>query len=212
MSEKFLLLFEDDDTTAKNIIDQLEYDKKFKVKHAKNQDQLRDYLEPDHYSVIVTDVQIDTSDIPATEIIHNIRRKRRITRTPIIVYSGIKNMDVIKKEENKMFRHYVTKGRGWLSELEEYCLLSAEEDRHLVSWRTFEGYFEEEKIIDLPILNEDITSAAIIMGITLGDKTTNRTIIDWLKNTELDDDAWHELEELLWKKYTDHYSENHKTQ
>ena len=212
MSEKFLLLFEDDDTTAKNIIDQLEYDKKFKVKHAKNQDQLRDYLEPDHYSVIVTDVQIDTSDIPATEIIHNIRRKRRISRTPIIVYSGVKNMDVIKKEENKMFRHYVTKGRGWLSELEDHCLLSAEEDRHLVSWRTFEGYFEEEKIIDLPILNEDITSAAIIMGITLGDKTTNRTIIDWLKNPKLEDDAWHELEELLWKKYTDHYSENHKTQ
>ncbi len=186
----------------------------FKVDRAKNQDQLRDYLEPDHYSVIVTDVQIDGSGgIPATEIIHDIRRKRRITRTPIIVYSGVKNMDIIEKEENKMFRYYVTKGeRGWLSKLEDYCLLSAKEDRHLVSWRTFQGYFEEEKIIDLSISKEDITSAAIIMGITLGDKTTNRTIIDWLKEPELDDDAWHELEELLWKKYTDHYSENHKTQ
>jgi CheY-like chemotaxis protein len=212
MSEKFLLLFEDGDITAKNVKDQLKDD--FKVDRAKNQDELRDYLEPDHYSVIVTDVQIDGSGgIPATEIIHDIRRKRRITRTPIIVYSGVKNMDIIEKEENKMFRYYVTKGeRGWLSKLEDYCLLSAKEDRHLVSWRTFQGYFEEEKIIDLSISKEDITSAAIIMGITLGDKTTNRTIIDWLKNPELDDGAWEELEKILWKKYTDHYSENHKTQ
>ena len=211
MPEKYLLLFEDDDTTAKNVEDQLNYD--FNVIRVKNKEELRDKLEPDLFSVIVTDVQIDGSDINATEILHDIRRKRRITRTPIIVYSGIKNMDVIEKEEDKMFRYYITKGeKGWLSKLEDCCLLSAKEDKHLVSWRTFEGYFEKEKIIDSPISPEDITAAATIMGIVLGDKTTNRTIIDWLKNPDLDNDAWTELEILLWKKYVDYYLENNKTQ
>jgi len=210
LTEKYLLLFEDDDLTAKNVEDQLKYD--FKVIRVKDQDELRDKLEPDLFSVIVTDVQIDTSDKPATEILHDIRRKRRITRTPIIVYSGVKNMDIIEKEENKMFRYYVTKGeRGWLNKLEDYCSLSAKEDKHLVSWRTFEGYFEKAKIIDSPILKEDITSAATMMGIILEEKTTNRTVIDWLKNPDLDDVSWTELERLLWKKYVDYYLENNKT-
>ena len=67
MPEKYLLLFEDDDTTAKNVKDQLNYD--FNVIHVKNKEELRDKLEPDLFSVIVTDVQIDGSDINATEIL-----------------------------------------------------------------------------------------------------------------------------------------------
>ena len=204
MPEKpHLLLFDDEEDTGDLVKDSLEDD--FEVTWVRTKEELRDAIEPDLFSVIVTDVSIETSPEAGYEIVDKLRRVRKITRIPVIVYSGVRNMTEIEKTEDKLYHSYITKGsKGWIDTLVSTCLKASNEDRHLVSWKTFEGYFKKSGIIDSPISSDEIPENAFILGIDLGKNPTNRSVIALIKNQDIDDVTWDELEKLLWKKYLEH--------
>jgi CheY-like chemotaxis protein len=181
-------------------------DWEFDVEWVKNYDQLRSELEDNFFSVIVTDVSIDSSSEDGYEIIDNIRVKRRITRTPVIVYSGVKNMQEIERTNKNLFFAYLTKGtRNWLSKLEELCLKASKQDRHLSSWKTLEAYFEKIKILDLPLKGLEIPQNQLFTGLLdLGKNPTWRYVISLVDDTHIDDIAWRELENIAMEKYEKH--------
>jgi len=208
MIEKpLLLLFEDNPSTGKLVKQSLNWD--FEVTWVQDHEQLRSELEDNFFSVIVTDVSIDgeTHGTTGYELIDNIRVKRRITRTPVIVYSGVKNVKEIEDNNKKLFFAYLTKGgRDWLENLENLCKKASEQDRHLTSWQTLEAYFEKIEILDSPLTTLEVPKNQSLIGVLdLGENPTWRYLISLINNNDLDDQSWMEIEDLVMNKY-EHYS------
>jgi len=200
MSEKpNALLFDDDENTADITIDTLE--DFFNVTWVSTKEELDEKIERDHYAVIVTDVSIETSPQSGYAIVDELRIKYRVTRTPVVVYSGVRNIPEIKKSQNRLFHSYVSKvGREWQKKLVDECKKAAKANRNLVSWNVFEAYFEKIGKIDSKITISDMPDA-FIMGIDLGPNPTVRAVIALLQNPEIDDGSWETLENTLWKIY-----------
>jgi len=200
MSDKpNVLLFDDDENTVDITRDTLE--DFFNVTWVSTKEELDDNIERDHYDVIVTDVSIESSPQTGYEIVDELRIKYRVTRTPVVVYSGVRNVPQIKKSQDRLFYSYVAKvGRDWQKKLVIECKKAAKANRHLVSWNVFEAYFEKIGKIDSQITTSDMPDA-FIMGIDLGKNPTVRAVIALLQNPEIDNGSWETLENTLWKIY-----------
>lgn len=194
-----LLLFDDDENTVDITKDALE--DFFIVTWVSTKAELDENIERDHYDVIVTDVSIETSPQSGYEMVDELRRKYRVTRTPVVVYSAVRNVSEIKKSQNRLFYSYVAKvGRDWQKKLVDECKKAAKTNRNLVSWNVFEAYFEKIGKLDSIIQASDMPDA-FIMGIDLGTNPTIKSVIALLQNPEIDDGSWETLENTLWKIY-----------
>lgn len=200
MSEKpHALLFDDDPDTVDITTDILE--EVFDVVWVSTKKELDEKIERDHYDVIVTDVSIETSPQTGYQIVDELRRKYRVTRTPVVVYSAVRNVLEIKKSQNRLFHGYVDKtAKNWQEKLIKECTKAVKANKNLVSWNVFEFYFEKIGKLDKKINVNDIPDA-FILGINIGENPTIRSIIALLKNPELDDVSWETLENTLWKIY-----------
>jgi len=209
MDEKLTaLLFDDDADTVDITKDTLE--EKFEVTWVSTKEELDEKIERDHYSVIVTDVSIESSQQTGPEMVDELRIKYKVTRTPVVVYSAVRNVGEIKKSQKQLFFSYVEKiGRNWQEELLNHCLKAAKANRNFVSWNVFEAYFEKIVNLDTEIDPAEVPDA-FILGIDLGPNPTLRSIISLIKNKDLDDVSWETLEDTLWKMYSK-YSEGKKT-
>lgn len=193
------LLFDDDVDTVDITKDTLE--EEFDVTWVATKEELDEKIEREHYNVIVTDVSIESARQTGPEMVDEIRVKYRVTRTPVVVYSAVRNVAEIKKSQNRLFFAYVEKiGRNWQDVLIKDCLRAVKADRNFVSWNVFESYFEQ--IVDLDtIIDPGEIPDAFILGIDLGQKQTIRSLIALIKNKDLDDATWETLENTLWKIY-----------
>ena len=193
------LLFDDDVDTVDITKDTLE--EEFDVTWVATKEELDEKIEREHYNVIVTDVSIESARQTGPEMVDEISVKYRVTRTPVVVYSAVRNVAEIKKSQNRLFFAYVEKiGRNWQNVLIKDCLRAAKADRNFVSWNVFESYFEQ--IVDLDtIIDPGEIPDAFILGIDLGQKQTIRSLIALIKNKDLDDATWETLENTLWKIY-----------
>lgn len=202
------LLFDDDVDTVDITMDTLE--EEFDVTWVSSKEELDEKIERDHFNVIVADVSIESSAQTGPEIVDEIRIKYKVTRTPVVVYSAVRNVAEIKKSKNKLFYSYVEKiGRNWQDTLLKECLKAAKADRNLVSWNVFESYFEQIVGLDTVVDPEEIPDA-FILGIVLGENTTFRSLIALIKNKDLDDTSWEILENTLWKIYSRYLDEKGK--
>jgi len=110
-----LLVFDDDERSARATGRQL--NDHFEITIVKNQDELEDKI-AETFSVILTDIRIQGTEKTGFEIVNEIRQNMRITRIPIIIYSGQITVDETRKEQGKLFFDYVDKGTiGWGDEL-----------------------------------------------------------------------------------------------
>ncbi len=202
------LLFDDDIETVDITKDTLE--EYFDVTWVKTKEELDDKIERDHYSVIVTDVSIEDSPQGGHEIVDELRIKYRVTRTPVVVYSAVRNVGEIRKSQNRLFHSYVEKvGKNWQDKLLNTCIKATSSNRNIVSWNVFEACFEKIGKLDSEINTSDIPDA-YILGINLGDNPTIRTLIAQIKNPDLDDTSWDSLEKALWKMYCSYQDQYEK--
>ena len=191
-----ILLFDDDQKTADLIKDSLEDD--YEVTWCSTQEELDEKIDS-RFDVIVTDVSIRDSDRTGYCMIDDLRRRLRITRIPIVVYSAKVNIEDIMKEQGKLFFAYVDKG-GRMSgdELLDKCKDAARGRQNLVSWDTFTAYFEKIGRLDEGLDPSDLGDLSFHVDTsTLG---TVRHLLDQLKK-DLQDDVWQALEDLAWDLY-----------
>jgi len=193
------LLFDDDVETVDITKDSLE--EEFDVTWVSTKEELDEKIERDHYDVIITDVSIETSPQTGYQMVDEFRRKYRVTRTPVVVYSAVRNVLEVKKSQNRLFHAYVDKAaKNWQDKLIKECTKAVKSNKNLVSWNVFESYFEKIGKLDEKINVDDIPDA-FILGINLGENPTIRSFIALLKHPELDDVSWETLEKTLWKIY-----------
>ena len=206
MSEKpKLLLFDDDEKTADLIIDSLSDD--FEVTWVSKQQELEEVIS-DEFRVIVTDVSIKDSDKTGYELIDDLRRNMRITKTPIVVYSAKVNMEQIEKEQQGLFDAFVDKGDKVMgNELLEKCLEAEEKKKSIVTWNVFESYFDKIGKLDAEIEPGDLEKLRFHID-TSGLKTI-RQLFAQLKKSDLDQELWSILDELVWELY-DRFSKENK--
>jgi CheY-like chemotaxis protein len=200
MSEKRrLLLFDDDEATADIMLDFLE--EEFEVIWVSNKEELENNIERDYFSVILVDVSIKGSAKSGYEIIDDLRRKYRITTTPIVVYSAVRNVEEIRKKMGRIFYSYVPKiGRDWQDILLKDCLKACMENGRDTASTVFETYFAQLGVLDSQIESSEVpASFASVLGEE--QKITVKTIIGLLRDKQLDGDSWEILESTLWKKY-----------
>lgn len=200
MAKPKLLLFDDDVKIADIIEDSLEDE--FDVTWRSKPHELDDVIN-DEFSVIVTDVSITGYDKAGYQIIDDLRRKMKIMRTPIVVYSAKINIKDIKRECGKLFYAYVDKGDAMGDKLVETCLEASQMKPNIISVDSFEAYFERIGVLDDAILPEDSTNFQI-MGIDKDFIKTHKQLIEQLKYN-LDDMSRGELEDLLWIIFNRHY-------
>ena len=199
-----MLLFDDDEETKDIMMDYL--DDEFDVTWVKNKEELEEKIERDYYAVILVDVSIKNSTQSGFEIIEEIRKKYRVTTTPIVIYSAVRNVEEIKKEKGKTFYSYVPKiGRDWQGVLLKECLKACGEKRRNTSATVLQSYFEKLGKIDSEINPSEIPD--IFSSVLNGNgNSTIRSMIKLLENSDMDDGSWELLDETLWKKY-DRYSQ-----
>jgi len=197
MEKPRLLLFDDDEKTIDLTGDALE--DYFDVTLVTLESQLDDII-TDDFAVIVTDVSIKDSDRTGYQILDELRRKYKITRTPIVVYSAKVNINSIQIEQGKLFFRYVDKATKTSNdELLEACIAASKEKKNLVSWNTFESYFEKNGIIDKKIDPGDLSRLTPFIDTSALE--THRQLIAQLKKPDLEDDIWNVLEDLAWEIY-----------
>lgn len=195
-----LLLFDDDQKTADLIKDSLEDD--FEVTWCSTQEELDEKID-NSFDVIVTDVSIKDSEKTGYRLIDDLRRNLRLTRTPIVVYSAKVNIEDIRKEEGKLFFAYVDKASRMAGDcLLDQCKKAAKEKPNLVSWNTFEAYFEKIGKLDAKLEPDDLGS--LYFHVDTGTLVTIRDLLGQLKKDDLQDDVWGPLEEVAWEIYQRH--------
>ena len=191
-----ILLFDDDQKTADLIKDSLEDD--FDVTWCSTQEELDEKID-NSFAVIVTDVSIKDSDKTGYQLIDDLRRNLRITRTPIVVYSAKVNIADIMEEYGKLFFAYVDKaGKMAGDDLLDKCKEAAKEKPNLVSWDTLTAYFEKIGKLDEELDPSDLGNLAFHV-----DTSTIRAVrqlLDQIKK-DLQDDVWQALEDLIWDLY-----------
>ena len=202
MDKPKLLLFEDNVKTGDLTKVNLEGEG-FDVTWIVEEGDLDDVIS-DSFSVIVTDVSINNSSRTGYEIIDDLRRKYKIIRTPIVVYTAKVNMATIEEVQGKLFFRYVDKVNKESNddddELIRACKEALEQKKNLVSFDTLETYFENCNIIDEKIDPDDL--AQLTFFVDTSALETNRHLLCQLKKQDLEDDLWNVLEDLAWEIYT----------
>lgn len=193
-----LLLFDDDRKTVD--ITQDELAEEFEVTLVSEEEGLDDVI-TDQYAVIVTDVSIIGSDKTGYQIIDGLRRKHRITRTPIVVYSAKVRISDIEDQNKDLFYKYVNKvpRENEDDELLATCIEASKEDKHLISWKTFTAYFGMQGILDDELDSAGLSKLTPIIEISA--LKTNRQLLEQILEPDLEGYIWDALEDLAWSIY-----------
>ena len=181
-----LLLFEDEPRNGQIVKDRLS--ENFKVELCANKEELENVIEHDRFCVIACDVNIQDSDDPGYEIMDKIRTEFEIIGTPIVVYSGNRDISVIKNTEGTNFAGYVDKSQAnWGVKLKNACLTACAKTGRLVSADVYEkilkGHLDDQ--IDVSKLSDE----AEFFEVRGGDGLTIRQILETLRKKELDKDS-----------------------
>jgi len=203
-----LLLFDDDARNAKLI--KASFKKKFNITWVKNEGELDNEIRDD-FKVIVTDVKIQGTDKKGYQIIEDIRKKYKISRIPVVVYSGVVNVDQIEKERGRLFFGYVDKGKeDFADELLQKCIEAELEKDNITSHRYFETRFQMLGKLNEPLDTLDLSNHLSFLGDASSLKTIKHLIAQ-MKNPEMEEDILDALEDLSWeliKRFEKEQNEN----
>lgn len=199
MDEPRLLLFDDEKNNAEVTIDIFEDE--FKVDWASSYEELDKMIKTHKYGVIVTDVMIDSNPKLGYELVDELRKKYRLTRIPVVVYSAVADVDQIRADQGKLFHSYVNRmNRDQLENLLNACNAAIKDNQHTVSWDTLEASFEKIGKLDEHVPKSDIPEA-FAMGIYFDKDPTVRILIGHARNSETDGTTWDVLEGFLQDLY-----------
>tara|TARA_Y100001949_G_scaffold23527_1_gene16931 strand:+ start:75 stop:698 length:624 start_codon:yes stop_codon:yes gene_type:complete len=181
-----LLLFEDEPRNGQIVKDRLS--ENFKVELCANKEELENVIEYDRFCVIACDVNIQDSDDSGYEIMAQLRTEFKVIGTPIVVYSGNRDISVIKNTEGTGFEAYVDKSQAnWGVKLKNACLTACAKTGRLVSADVYEkilkGHLDDQ--IDVSKLSDE----AEFFEVRGGDGLTIRQILETLRKKELDKDT-----------------------
>ena len=175
-----LLLFDDEPDTGDLARDRLE--DYFKVTYCTTEEQLREEIEPDRFSVIAGDVSIMNSDKDGYEIIDELRVNLDMRGVPVVVYSAVRNMAEIKKRWGGFFSDYVVKGESrWAENLLHACKKAEQKNKRNVEAEVYKRWFVNNMDDHLDV---SLSPDAEIMGVKGDEKLTVRTAIDNLETKE----------------------------
>jgi CheY-like chemotaxis protein len=191
-----LLLFEDDSKNAKII--KAACRKSFDIVWVKNEDELDAEIKDD-FDVIISDVRIRGTDRQGHQIIEDIRRKYKISRIPVILYSGVLNVFEIEKERGRLFFAYVDKGDiDFANQLLSKASEAATEKENLISYIYFETRFSQMGKFDESLEKINlIDNLSFITDIT--QINTVRDLITQMKKDDMEIEILDALEDIAWK-------------
>lgn len=191
-----LLLFDDDISNAKLI--KAVCRKSFNVTWVKNEEELDNTIN-ENFRVIVSDVRIKGTDRNGHQIIEDIRRKYKISRIPVIIYSGGVNVNEIKMQRGRLFFAYIDKGQpDFTDQLLQKCIEAEVEKENITSHQYFETRFIDLGKIDESLDDLDVYNHLSFLGDTSSLKTI-RHLIAQMKKPEMEEDILDALEDLAWK-------------
>ena len=209
MTDKPKLLILEDNEMEYDLIEN-SLNETFEIEWARNYEGLENVIS-DQFSVMVVDVSIKNSDKKGYEMIDELRRKLRITKTPIIIYSANQNIKDIEDEQGDIFFRYVDKGEKTMGDvLLKTCNEALKEKANMTSFKVLKEYF-----IKINKINEELESNTIA---TLNfheyyDLNTNKQLIEQLLKDDLDQQTWAILDEMIWVIYEKYrIQENHTEQ
>ena len=194
-----LLLFDDEADTGDIVQDRLSDD--FVVTFCTTEAQIRDEIQPDRFCVIACDVSIQNSNKTGYKIIDEIRQDYGIRKVPVVVYSAVRDMQQIRKNEGTYYDAYVEKGPpGWGEKLSASCIKACAKEGRWVVADVYERLLADhlDDLLDVRKFSTD----AEIMEVYGGDKLTVKTALEQLRKKELDKET-----ESVYTKAIENYYE-----
>ena len=170
--------------------------KYFEITWVKNEQELDGEISDD-FDVIVTDVRINGTDVKGHKIIEDIRRKYKISRIPVIVYSGVVNVFEIESERGRLFFAYIDKGEeDFAEQLVQKAIEASIEKENITSHRYF-----ETRLIDN--LGEPLEKLDIVNHLSfLTDPSQLKTVgdlIEQMRKPDMQIEILDALEDLGWE-------------
>ena len=194
-----LLLFEDEIRNAKLIRRVCE--KNFDITWVRNEAELDEEIS-EEFDVIVSDIRIKgTDDVRGHKIIEDIRRKYKLSRIPVIIYSGVVNVHEIEKERGRLFFSYVDKGDiDFATQLADKALEASAQKANISSRRYFKSRLEELGKLDETLDESDVSDALSILQTDPTQFKTVRDVIDQMNQSWLVEqtDVLEMLEDFAW--------------
>ena len=194
-----LLLFDDEADTGDIVQDRLSDD--FEVTFCTTEAQIRDEIQPDRFCVIACDVSIQNSNKTGYKIIDEIRQDYGIRKVPVVVYSAVRDIPEIRKNEGTYYDAYVEKGPpGWGKKLLAACLFACTKKQRLVFADVY-----EKMLVDHLDDKFDVTKFcpdAEIMGVKMIPNLTIKIVLEKLRQKELDKET-----ESVYTKAIENYYE-----
>ena len=178
-----LLLFDDEADTGDIVQDRLSDD--FEVTFCTTEAQIRDEIQPDRFCVIACDVSIQNSNKTGYKIIDEIRQDYGIRKVPVVVYSAVRDIPEIRKNEGTYYDAYVEKGPpGWGEKLSASCIKACAKEERWVLADVYEKLLADhlDDLLDVPRHSPD----AEIFGVHTIPNLTVKIVLDQLRKKELD--------------------------
>ena len=208
MTDKPKLLILEDNEMEYDLIE-ISLNETFEIEWARNYEQLENVIS-DQFSVMVVDVSINHSDKKGYEMIDELRRKLRITKTPIIIYSANQNIKEIEDEQGDIFFRYVDKGEKTMGEvLLKTCNEALKEKSNMTSFKVLKEYF-----IKIGKINEELDPdiIATLNFHEIYDLDMNNQLIEQLLKDDLDPEVWLVLDEMIWNIYEKYRLQENNTE
>ena len=208
MTNKPKLLILEDNVMEYDLIE-ISLSETFEIEWARNYEQLENVIS-DQFLVMVVDVSINHSDKKGYEMIDELRRKLRITKTPIIIYSANQNIKEIEDEQGDIFFRYVDKGEKTMGEvLLKTCNEALKEKSNMTSFKVLKEYF-----IKIGKINEELDPdiIATLNFHEIYDLDMNNQLIEQLLKDDLDPEVWLVLDEMIWNIYEKYRLQENNTE
>ena len=193
-----LLLFDDEADTGDIVQDRLSDD--FEVTFCTTEAQIRDEIQPDRFCVIACDVSIQNSNKTGYKIIDEIRQDYGIRKVPVVVYSAVRDIPEIRKNEGTYYDAYVEKGPpGWGEKLSASCIKACAKEGRWVVADVYERLLADhlDDLLDVRKFSAD----AEIMEVYGDEKLTVKTVLEQLRKKQLDKDTESVYTEAVEKYY-----------
>jgi len=186
-----LLLFDDEADTGDIVRDRLSDD--FEVTFCTTEAELREVIQPDRFCVIACDVSIQNSNKTGYKIIDEIRQDYGIRKVPVVVYSAVRDIPEIRKNEGTYYDAYVEKGPpGWGEKLSASCIKACAKEARWVVADVHEKLLKDhlDDTLDVPKFSPD----AEIFGVHTIPNLTVKIALDQLRKKELDKETTKAIE------------------